>query len=153
MEEERAYVEWLRGQEETKDTKPAIQLVSQKHRAVYIIPHCDHAFFVARRLGLEVKHCWQKTGWRMGWGQETTDVPTCTLYFPLFFFCLFYTSQRKNVRLQLWLKGAIMHLPTTGIQIKAKVIKKKHVLQWSCCHHLNFSSFLWLFFFFALLSF
>ena len=49
---------------------------------------------------------------------------TCTLYFPLFFFCLFYTSHRKNVRLQLWLKGAIMHLPTTGIQIKAKVIKK-----------------------------
>lgn len=52
MEEERAYVEWLRGQEETKDTKPAIQLVSQKHLAVYIIPHCDHAFFCGEEAGV-----------------------------------------------------------------------------------------------------
>lgn len=29
MQEERAYVEWLRGQEEKKDTKPAVQLVSK----------------------------------------------------------------------------------------------------------------------------
>ena len=29
MQEERAYVEWLRGQEEKKDTKPTVQLVSK----------------------------------------------------------------------------------------------------------------------------
>ena len=34
MLEERAYVEWLRGQEEKKDTKPAVQLVSKKKTPV-----------------------------------------------------------------------------------------------------------------------
>ena len=29
MQEERAYMEWLRGQEEKKYTKPAVQLVSK----------------------------------------------------------------------------------------------------------------------------
>lgn len=35
MQEERDYVEWLRGQEEKKDTKPAVQLVSKKTRVSY----------------------------------------------------------------------------------------------------------------------
>ena len=51
MQEERAYVEWLRGQEEKKDTKPAVQLVSKKH--LLVIPHCDPAFL-----------------WGGGWGWE-----------------------------------------------------------------------------------
>lgn len=30
MEEERAYVEWLKGQQNVKDTKPAMEMVSWK---------------------------------------------------------------------------------------------------------------------------
>ena len=35
MQEERAYVEWLRGQEEKKYSKPAVQLVSKKTPVSY----------------------------------------------------------------------------------------------------------------------
>ena len=53
MQEERAYVEWLRGQEEKKDTKPAVQLVSKK-KHLLVIPDCDPASFL----------------WEGGWGSE-----------------------------------------------------------------------------------
>lgn len=52
MQEERAYVEWLRGQEEKKDIKPAVQLVSKIH--LLVIPDCDQASFL----------------WGGGWGWE-----------------------------------------------------------------------------------
>ena len=119
MHEERAYVEWLRGQEEKKDIKPAVQLVSKIH--LLVIPHCDPASFLwGGGWGWEWNVGWQKNRLEGGLGAGTDR----WTYFSLFFLCLFYTSHPKNVRLQLWLKGATMYLPTTGFWIKATVIKK-----------------------------
>jgi len=70
MQEERAYVEWLRGQEEKKDTKPAVQLVSEKHLIVIQLLFCGEEVEVGSETLAD-----KKTGWRVGWGKQQTDGP------------------------------------------------------------------------------
>ena len=83
----------------------------------------------------------KKTGWRVGWGQGQADRPI--------FHCSFFAFSTLHSQKMWDYNYSLKELQCTCLQQASKwklQLLKKYVSQWRCCHHLNFSSFFWLFF-------